>query len=389
MRTSILAMSLVATGLLIHPATAQEKAKPAAKKQQSAQKPDQSKGNADTEKLKGRRVMVTEHGAEIRTREGGVVWRAYLGELLTVSLANGEWLWIFERQGWMHSKNIVPHETSIFEMNKRIKKSGRIQNYSLRGIARLNHKQYKEALRDFNEVIRRDPNDPHIYVNRGNAYRFLGKPNDAVNDYTKAITLDNEHTLAMNNRAEVQTELKNFDLAMKDLRAAVLLNQEYPEAHNNIGVVYREMRDYKKAETEFSQAIKLYPRFVEAYANRAVTYNRLAEYEKARQDFSQAIILSPNDVDVLNDFAWFLSTCKDKDYRNAEKALPMVKVAEELTLSKDWNVLDTYSAVYAESGNFPQAERYAEKALTAAPISEQARIRRHLLAYKQRRPIRE
>ena len=388
MRYSTSLLFLIAIGLLAQPALTQEKPKTKAPEDEAA-KPDEPKGTSETEKLKGRRVMVVEHGAEIRTREGGVVWRAFLGELLTVSLANGDWLWIFERQGWMHSKNIVPHETAIYEMNQRIKKSGRIQNYSLRGIAKLNHKQYDEAIRDFNEVIRRNPNDPHIYVNRGNAYRFTGKLQDAINDYSKAVNLDNKHFLAMYNRAEVQTELKNYDLAMKDLRAAVVLNDEYADAYNNIGLVYQAMRDYKKAEVEFSRAVELYPRFVEAYANRAITNNRLGEYEKARKDFSQAIILSPNDTDVLNNFAWFLATCKEKDYRDSEKALSMIKIADELTLSKDWNVLDTYGAVQAESGNFPQAERFAEKALDVAPSTEQGRIRRHLLAYKQRRAIRE
>lgn len=81
-----------------------------------APKPVESKGNSETEKLKGRRVMVIEEGAEIKTRELGVVWKAYIGEVLTVTLVNDNWLWIFERQGWLNAKQVVPHETAVYEM---------------------------------------------------------------------------------------------------------------------------------------------------------------------------------------------------------------------------------------------------------------------------------
>ncbi|MFK7818617.1 MAG: tetratricopeptide repeat protein [Planctomycetaceae bacterium] len=350
--------------------------------------PSQSKPATEAEKLKGRRVMVIDEGAEIRTRENGVVWRAYLGETLTVSLVNQDWLWIFERQGWLHVSKIVPFETAVYEMNARIKKSRRAENFGLRGIAHLNQGDVKAAIKDFNEVIRRNPNDPNAYVNRGNAYREQGQFKKAIDDYSKAVNLDNDHFLAMHNRALLQTQLEKYDLALKDLNAAVLLNQEYPEAHNARGDVYQLQDRYEEAEKEFTQAIKLYPRYADAYINRAAVRIELEKYDDARKDYSQATLLAPDDASGMNDFAWFLATCPDKEFRNGDRAVDIATTAVELTRERDWSSLDTLGAAYAEAEKFAQAERFAEKARKLAPEEEQDVVKRHLSTYKKRKPIR-
>lgn len=349
--------------------------------------PTERSPKTETEKLKGRRVMVIEEAAPIRTRENGIVWRGYLGEVLTVSLVNSEWLWIFERQGWLHSSNVIPFETAVYEMNARIKQSRRAENFGLRGIAHLAHGDPESAIKDFNEVIRRNPSDPSAFVNRGNAYRDMDELQKAVNDYSKAINLSTDHFTAMFNRALVQTSLKNYELALKDLDAAVILNQQYPEAHNARGDVYRTLKRYEAAEKEFTQAIKLYPRYTDAYVNRALLNVDLKNYEAARADFSQAIVLSPGDAEAMNDFAWFLATCSETKFRDSERAIDYAKKAVELTKERDWRALDTLGAAYAAAGNFPQAERYGEKAIKLAPKAERSQLEDHLSRYKQRKSL--
>lgn len=384
-----LCLTVIVLGFAVSPAASLAQRKSTSGADVKLPRPAESRGTSKTSKLKGRRVMVTKHGAEIETREGGVVWRAYLGEILSVTLVNNEWLWVFERQGWLNSRDVIPYETAVYEMNARIKESKRAENYGLRGIAHLNHGNYKDAIKDFNEVIRRNPNDAGAYVNRGNAYRLQGENSLAIDDYSKAVSIDHAHFLAMNNRAMVHTTLKKYDLALKDLDAAVLLNKEYPEAHNNRGIVYRERGKYEEAAKEFTQAIRLYPRYADAYVNRAAVYSKLKKYEEARQDLSHAVLLAPNDGDTLNDFAWFLATCADEQFRDGEKAIEMAETAVELTKGRSWNALDTFGAAYAEAGKFAQAERWAEKALEVAPEKEKERVKRHIGLYRKMKPVRD
>ena len=55
----------------------------------------------------GQKFIVTTAGAELKTPQA-IVWRAYLGEVFTISLVNNEWLWIQEKGGWMWEKDGVP-----------------------------------------------------------------------------------------------------------------------------------------------------------------------------------------------------------------------------------------------------------------------------------------
>lgn len=339
--------------------------------------------------LKNRRVMVSTAGAEIRTREKGVVWRGYIGEVLTATVHEGDWLWIFERQGWLHRKHVVPFDTAVYEINARINKSRKVQNYALRGIAHLAHGNHEKALRDFNTCIRRNRSDAGAYVNRGNVYRETGRYKLAINDYSKAINLDNEHFQAMNHRAWVQMKLKNYSLALKDLTAAVALDDEYAEAHNNRGLVLQELGRPDEAMKSFNRAVEIYPRFVEALGNRADLHKSRKEYAAALRDLSAAVVSAPGSYRPLNDLAWFLATCPDAGFRDSNRALKNIREAHRIAGDRSWHVLDTYGAALAESGNFPNAIKWAEKALKAAPAADRKTVSAHLATYKNGKPIRD
>lgn len=350
---------------------------------------DAAQAKSPYRKLVGRRVLVIQEGADVRTREAGVVWKAYLGEVMTASRAHSDWVWSFERGGWIDGRLVTSFETAVFEMNERIRKSRTAENFALRGIAYMAHHRYKDAVSDFNEVVRRNKDDAGGYVNRGNAYRSLDQQQKAIDDYSKALKLDQDHFHALNNRALAHTSLKNYDKALRDLQSAILLNPRFAEAFNNRGVVYLEQNKIDAAIKEFSTAIDLYPRYLMAFRNRAVARQQKGEHKMALADLSRCVTLAANDEEVLNDYAWFLSTCEDDKLRNGEKALEYAKAAAKLSNYKAWNVLDTYAAALAEAGQFAEAMRWGQKALRAAPTDAKGEIKRHLAAFRSRKPIRE
>ena len=52
------------------------------------------------------------------------------------------------------------------------------------------NKQYKKAIKDFDDAIKLQPEHAHSYYYRGGAYRFLGKEKQATKDLKKAKELD-------------------------------------------------------------------------------------------------------------------------------------------------------------------------------------------------------
>ena len=49
---------------------------------------------------------------------------------------------------------------------------------------------HQEAVQQFTQAIKSDPNNVNAYVNRGNSYDELDDHINAINDYTQAIKLD-------------------------------------------------------------------------------------------------------------------------------------------------------------------------------------------------------
>jgi len=61
----------------------------------------------------------------------------------------------------------------------------------------------------------------------------------------------------------------------------------------------------------------------------------------------------------------------------------------ELSHWKDWRIIDTLAAAYAEQGDFEQAIKYQKRVLGTGGSSKDDKIKNHLTFYEQHVPYRE
>ena len=325
----------------------------------------------------GKQVIVTQEKAKLRTPVA-TVWESYVGEVFTISLTNGEWLWIAEKGGWLWEKEAIPFDTALETYTQRIDQQKTAENYHLRGVAYLAHKQYDKAVEDFDESLRKQPRNAGAMNNRGQASYLKGDYNAAILDFTRAIAIEAKNPLVLNNRALAFIAINDHDNALKDLQAALNLVPQYPEALNNRGVVHQELKKLDEAVADFTEALKIYPQYIDALENRAFAYVEKTEYSKAITDLESAIQLSPDSYRAVNDLAWLLATASDDSIRNKERALTLAKQACAMTEYKQWNALDTLAVALAENGNFTEAKEWLGTALTLAPDEEKKRLQGHL-----------
>ncbi len=168
------------------------------------------------------------------------------------------------------------------------------QEYFNRGIQALNAKRYTEAINNFSQVIKLNPNSYEAWYNRGLAYSGLNQLDLAIADYSQAIKLNPNFADAFNNRGIAYADKGNLDLAIADYSQAIRLNPNYANAFNNRGIAYHNKGDLDLALADYSQAIKLNPNFVEAFNNRCYVYKRKGNFDLALADCNQAIKLNPN-----------------------------------------------------------------------------------------------
>ena len=87
----------------------------------------------------------------------------------------------------------------------------------------------EEALAEYTEAIRLDPNFSVAYFNRGQTYFALGQPEKAVQDYAEAIRLNPDRAqirLVYASRAMAYTLLGNDSGAQEDIGKAVELGHD-------------------------------------------------------------------------------------------------------------------------------------------------------------------
>ena len=79
-----------------------------------------------------------------------------------------------------------------------------------RGLKEYNKKQYQVAIKDFDDVVRIDPQFADGYYWRGNAKRRLNLVKNAIVDYDQAIKLNPKYKKAILWRGFLYFELKKY-----------------------------------------------------------------------------------------------------------------------------------------------------------------------------------
>ena len=148
-----------------------------------------------------------------------------------------------------------------------------IGNYTLASSLQIRQGNYQKGLQILNEGIRRYPQNPTLYLNRGAAKSALRDYQGAKSDYSRSIQLQ-PTSLAYSNRAKVYAALKQQQQALEDFTEAIRINQGW--GGSNLGAAFYSRGDLqvrlgntKAAIADFKQAAKFYQQLGNAERYRA------------------------------------------------------------------------------------------------------------------------
>jgi len=157
------------------------------------------------------------------------------------------------------------------------------------GIELQEQGQLQEAIEEYDEVIRIDPERADAYHNRGTAYYRLEQYEQAIADYDEVIRLDPERTDAYYNRALAYYKLEQYGQAIADYYQVIRLDPDNADAYRNRGVAYGKLGKFQKAIENYDEAIRLNPEYASAYYNRGIAYDKLGKFQKAIEDYVMLI----------------------------------------------------------------------------------------------------
>ncbi len=163
------------------------------------------------------------------------------------------------------------------------------------GITYDRNRVWKDTLSLFSDVIAKNPDAGLAYNNRGNIRLEQKDFKGAMEDFNKAIELKYED--AYNNRGILKNRLGEYKSALEDFnRAALHVKLDKAKVYYNRGIAKLNLDDFRGAEEDFGEAIRMSPKYSSAYSNRGlVRSEKLSDLAGAIKDFDKAILLDPAD----------------------------------------------------------------------------------------------
>lgn len=198
-----------------------------------------------------------------------------------------------------------------------------------------------------------------IYYGRAAGYATLGKYEEAIADYSRMLVLLPGDADGWARRGMAYAMLKQDKLALADINKSVELNPDNPSVFHLRGCILVALGQYSAAIEDFDKALASHPDAV-SWKYRSMALAGQGKYELAIVDLDKALALKPENATTLTALRCITrATIKEQlnealaDCQRNLKADP-----------KSADALDSVSFAYFRMGNFDEARKYNERAIT-------------------------
>ena len=151
------------------------------------------------------------------------------------------------------------------------------------GMKMMSPGKYPDAIVHFNRALSIYAQLPDALLERGNAHRILGEPDEALADYQAATDLNPSLAAAHNGIAMIYIERHDMRHALERLNKAISL-QPSVEAYYERGQILESQGDHKKAIEDYDRAIAEQRDSPYMYRARALAKSNLGDMEGAHAD---------------------------------------------------------------------------------------------------------
>ncbi len=158
--------------------------------------------------------------------------------------------------------------------------------------------RYKEAADTANSAIRLAKNDVRVYLAAGEAQLANNQLPIAVNYLDQAVVLDPTLAEAHLKRGVALFHLnRRYPDALDSLNKALALNDNLAEGHYYAGIIYYENRnDPKKAQEQWEKTVAINPGYGEAWIKLGLLYSQLNMLDKAMAAYNRALAINEKDA---------------------------------------------------------------------------------------------
>ncbi len=195
---------------------------------------------------------------------------------------------------WKNSEALFRHALEVTDHNY-------LAHNNL-GLALVGKGQTSEAIRQFQEALRFNPDFAAAHCGLGAIFMEAGQFDEAISRYRTAIRLNPHSAEAVYNLGVALYSKGEIDEAISQYREAIRLNPNDALARNSIGVALAKRGETDEAIRQFQEALRLKPNETDAHYNLANALVRKGQMDEAISQYEEALRAKRHDADVHNNF---------------------------------------------------------------------------------------
>ena len=168
--------------------------------------------------------------------------------------------------------------------------------YQVRGLARVYQGRYDDAISDFREGLRLDPDNRSLRHNLILCLARNGQEKEAVLATDTLIASSPKYAPAMAMRSDLLWEQGDSAGALEWVNKALDINRYDADMLHHRGVMLARMERYEEAEQDMDRSIYLNPANAGAYVTRAMVRYFRDNLNGALADYDMSIMIDPANV---------------------------------------------------------------------------------------------
>lgn len=165
--------------------------------------------------------------------------------------------------------------------------------HRVRAWAMSGRREFDAAHAEYEKSLELNPNDPQLFLNRGQSRLSMKLPDLAIQDFTEMIRLAPRNADGYSNRASTYLSQGNLDAAIKDYSTLIEINPKQSTYYFSRASALKRKGDLSGELRDLNTTIELYPKAASYYSYRGKVLQERGELDAALVDFEKAIELLP------------------------------------------------------------------------------------------------
>jgi tetratricopeptide (TPR) repeat protein len=229
------------------------------------------------------------------------------------------------------------------------------------GYSHSSVKNYDKAIELLSNAVRSKKKNIDAFLHMGNAQLSKGKGTEAIQNYEEALKMDPNSPKAMMYKSRVYILINNYNEAITLLNQAIQSDPAYAPAYNELAELYANQKDYAKAA-------EYYKKYMEAAETTPETQKRYASLLYLNKDYQSAISIlesliqaDPNSASSIRILAF--SYLKTEDVEKSKGYFKQLFAMDSVDyLPADY---ENYADLLSKTGDDEQALELLSKIIAA------------------------